>query len=67
MIGHLGNVFGGHGINISAAAVGREPDTGADGIYATMVVITDQPVPDAVVAEVVASPEFVGGRSVTVA
>jgi D-3-phosphoglycerate dehydrogenase len=69
MIGHLGNVFGGHGINISAAAVGRQPDAGenADTGYATMVVMTDQPVPDAVVAEVVASPEFVGGRSVTVA
>jgi D-3-phosphoglycerate dehydrogenase / 2-oxoglutarate reductase len=67
MIGHLGNVFGGHGINISAAAVGRQPDAGADGTYATMVVMTDQPVPDAVVAEVVASPEFVSGRSVTVA
>jgi len=67
MIGHLGTVFGRRGINISAAAVGRQPDGGADSGLAAMVVMTEQPVPDAVVAEVVASPEFVTGRSVTVA
>ena len=55
-------------INISSAAVGRQPDggSGGDGL-AAMVVMTDEPVPDAVVAEVLASAEFVSGRSVTVA
>jgi D-3-phosphoglycerate dehydrogenase len=68
MIGHLGNVFGRNGINISAAAVGRQEDGhgAADGSgLAAMVVMTDQAVPDAVVAEVLASAEFVSGRSVT--
>ena len=55
MIGHLGTVFGRHGINISAAAVGRQPRRRArHGGLAAMVVMTDQPVPDAVVAEVLA-------------
>jgi len=67
MIGHLGMVFGNSGINISSAAVGRHTGgPGGDGL-AAMVVMTDQPVPDAVVAEVLASAEFVSGRSVTVA
>jgi len=66
MIGHLGTVFGRYGINISSAAVGSQPNgRGVDGM-AAMVVMTDQPVPDAVVAEVLASAEFVSGRSVTV-
>jgi D-3-phosphoglycerate dehydrogenase len=67
MIGHLGTIFGRSGINISAAAVGRHADgQGGDGL-AAMVVMTDQPVPDTVVAEVLASAEFFTGRSVTVA
>jgi D-3-phosphoglycerate dehydrogenase / 2-oxoglutarate reductase len=67
MIGHLGTVFGRFGINISSAAVGRQADGhGGDGL-AAMVVMTDQPVPDGCVAEVLASAEFVSGRSVTVA
>jgi len=67
MIGHLGSVFGSHGINISSAAVGRPPDgTGADqGGLAAMVVMTTDPVPDAVIAEVLALEGFVSGRSVT--
>ena len=67
MIGHLGTVFGANGINISDAAVGRQPDgQGEDprGL-AVMVVMTTVPVPDAVVAEVLSSPGFVNGRSVT--
>jgi D-3-phosphoglycerate dehydrogenase len=67
MIGRLGTIFGRSGINISSAAVGRHADgQGGDGL-AAMVVMTDQPVPDAVVAEVLASAEFFTGRSVTVA
>ena len=66
MIGHLGTVFGARGINISAAAVGRQPDGEREQGLAAMVVMTEQPVPDSVVAEVLASAEFVSGRSVTV-
>jgi D-3-phosphoglycerate dehydrogenase len=66
MIGHLGTVFGANGINISAAAVGRQGDgAGDESGLAAMVVMTDEAVPDAVVAEVLASAEFVSGRSVT--
>jgi hypothetical protein len=60
-------VFGRHGINISSAAVGRQRDgsgTDASGL-AAMVVMTTDPVPDAVVAEVLGSHDFVSGRSVT--
>ena len=67
MIGRLGTVFGSHGINISAAAVGRQPHGGEDGGLAAMVVMTAQPVPEAVLAEVLASADFMSGRSVVVA
>jgi D-3-phosphoglycerate dehydrogenase / 2-oxoglutarate reductase len=68
MIGHLGTLFGRSGINISSAAVGRQADghNGDDGL-AAMVVTTDQPVPEALVAEVLAIPDFVSGRSVSLA
>jgi D-3-phosphoglycerate dehydrogenase / 2-oxoglutarate reductase len=67
MIGHLGTVFGRHGINISSAAVGRQPDGGETrhGGLAAMVVMTTDPVPDTVIAEVLALEGFVSGRSVT--
>jgi D-3-phosphoglycerate dehydrogenase / 2-oxoglutarate reductase len=67
MIGHLGTVFGRNGINISSAAVGRPPDGhGSErDALAAMVVMTTEAVPDAVVAEVLASADFVSGRSVT--
>jgi D-3-phosphoglycerate dehydrogenase len=73
MIGRVGTIFGGHGINISSAAVGHTPDGGdGDGEHgshvgqrlAAMVVTTDAPVPDAVVDEIVASDGFVNGWSV---
>jgi D-3-phosphoglycerate dehydrogenase len=66
MIGHLGTVFGRYGINISSAAVGSQANGRGGDDMAAMVVMTDQPVPDAVVAEILASTEFVSGRSVTV-
>ena len=67
MIGHVGTVFGRGAINISSAAVGRQSDghDHGDGGLAAMVVTTHEPVPDAVVAEVLAAGEFVSGRSVT--
>ncbi len=68
MIGRVGTAFGEHGINISSAAVGHTPDGSASGEggqrLAAMVVTTDAPVPDAVVREIVASADFVGGWSV---
>jgi D-3-phosphoglycerate dehydrogenase len=67
MIGRVGTNFGGHGINISSAAVGHTPDAGVDGDdrrLAAMVVTTDAPVPREVVQEIVASEGFVDGWSV---
>jgi D-3-phosphoglycerate dehydrogenase len=68
MIGRVGTIFGAHGINISSAAVGHAPDGGSEqGRLAAMVVTTDSAVPDAVVAEIVASDGFVNGWSVELA
>ena len=67
MIGRVGTIFGGHGINISSAAVGHAPEAekaGTDRRLAAMVVTTDAAVPDAVVQEIVASDGFVNGWSV---
>ncbi len=79
MIGRVGTIFGGHGINISSAAVGHTPDgrptesgrhvDGEDRSesgqrLAAMVVTTDAPVPPEVVEEIVASEGFVGGWAV---
>jgi D-3-phosphoglycerate dehydrogenase / 2-oxoglutarate reductase len=67
MIGRVGTIFGGHGVNISSAAVGRQPDGRdgeGDGALAVMVVTTDAPVPAQVIEEIVASDGFVDGRSV---
>jgi D-3-phosphoglycerate dehydrogenase / 2-oxoglutarate reductase len=66
MIGRVGTAFGAHGVNISAAAVGREPpgydETSRD--LAVMAVTTDDPVPPEVIAEIVAMDGFIDGRSV---
>jgi D-3-phosphoglycerate dehydrogenase len=71
MIGAVGSIFGAHGVNISSAAVGRQPpsDTpGADGdVRAVMAVTTDAPVPRAVIEQVLACDGFVDGRTVTLA
>jgi len=66
MIGRVGQVFGAHGINISSAAVGRQPE-GADGsgALAAMVITTDVEVPRAVVDEIVASDGFVEGHALS--
>ena len=69
MIGRVGQVFGAHGVNISSAAVGRQPDDARDseGALAAMVVTTDAPVPREVIDELVDSEGFVDGRSVALA
>jgi hypothetical protein len=69
MIGRVGTVFGEHDLNISSAAVGQQlkgGDAAAKGL-AAMVVTTSDPVPDTVLAQIVALDGFVDGRSVTLA
>ena len=63
MIGRVGTAFGGHGINISSAAVGHVPEDGDESL-AVMVVTADQAVPETVVEELVASDDFLAGRAV---
>jgi D-3-phosphoglycerate dehydrogenase len=63
MIGRVGTCFGEQGINISSAAVGHTPEDGDKGL-AVMVVTTDEPVPDAVVDQIVGLDGFVSGRAV---
>jgi D-3-phosphoglycerate dehydrogenase len=72
MIGKVGTVFGEHGVNIAATAVGREPDHepdrpagGGTGRLAVMVVSTDSPVPDEVIREILSIEGFQDGRAVT--
>jgi D-3-phosphoglycerate dehydrogenase len=67
MIGRVGTIFGGRGINIVSAAVGRQPDEGdgGDERLAAMVITTDVPVPREVLDEVVAGDGFVAARTVT--
>jgi D-3-phosphoglycerate dehydrogenase len=67
MVGRVGTVFGEHGINISQAAVGRQPP-GEDGhrdAVAVMAVTADAAVPQSVVDEIVASDGFLEGRTVS--
>lgn len=63
MIGRVGTVFGEHGLNISAAAVGHAPADGEAG-QAVMVVTTDAAVPQEVIDEIVAGEGFIDGRAV---
>jgi D-3-phosphoglycerate dehydrogenase len=76
MIGRVGTIFGGHGVNISSAAVGHAPN-GRPGDssdepeaspprLAAMVVTTDAPVPAELVREIVATDGFVGGWTVDI-
>jgi D-3-phosphoglycerate dehydrogenase len=60
MVGRVGTALGEQGLNISAAAVGRE----GSGDLAVMAVTTDAPVPDGVVEEIAKSDGFVSGRSI---
>jgi D-3-phosphoglycerate dehydrogenase len=67
MVGRVGTVFGEHGVNISAAAVGREPpgyDETPRGDLAVMAVTTDGPIPAEVIDAIVATDGFIAGRSV---
>jgi D-3-phosphoglycerate dehydrogenase / 2-oxoglutarate reductase len=67
MMGRVGTVLGQRGVNISSAAVGRQPP-GADGRgneVAVMVVTTDSPVPRDIVAEIARTDGFLAGRAVS--
>jgi D-3-phosphoglycerate dehydrogenase len=67
MVGRVGTVFGEHGVNISQAAVGRQPP-GTDGhrdTVAVMAITADGAVPQEVVDEIVASDGFLEGRAVS--
>ena len=72
MIGRVGTVLGEHGINIASTAVGREPDHapdspagGGSGRLAVMVVTVDSPIPDEVIAAILALDQFQSGRAIT--
>jgi D-3-phosphoglycerate dehydrogenase len=67
MIGRVGTVFGGHGVNIVSAAVGRQPDedAGGDARLAAMAITTDVAVPRELLDEIVAGDGFVAGRTVS--
>jgi len=65
MVGRVGTCLGEHGINISAAAVGRQEQASND--LAVMAVTTDVGVPDDVVNQIVGSDGFVSGRSLALA
>jgi D-3-phosphoglycerate dehydrogenase len=67
MVGRVGTVLGEHGVNISAAAVGRQPpgyDSSRRGDLAVMAVTTDGPIPRSVIDAIVATDGFIAGRSV---
>ena len=67
MVGRVGTCFGQHGINISNAAVGRQPP-GEDGgrtDVAVMAITTDVPVPQAVVDEIAGAEGFLAGRALS--
>jgi D-3-phosphoglycerate dehydrogenase len=67
MMGRVGSVLGERGVNISSAAVGRQPPApdGRPNEIAVMVVTTDSPVPRDVVGEIAASDGFLAGRAVS--
>ena len=67
MVGRVGTCFGEHGINISNAAVGRQPpgEDGGAADVAVMAVTTDAPVPQSVIDEIVTGDGFLAGRAVS--
>jgi len=62
MLGRVGTLLGDAGVNIASAAVGRRPDDVAEAV---MVVTADGPVPEEVLAEIVASDGFYAARAVS--
>ena len=65
MVGRVGSSLGEAGVNISAAAVGRQaPGEGESSDLAVMAITTDGAVPDAVIDQIASSDGFVSGRSI---
>jgi D-3-phosphoglycerate dehydrogenase len=64
MVGRVGTRLGERGVNISAAAVGRQPPGEQDQHLAVMAVTTDSPVPADVLEEIAGSEGFVSGRAI---
>lgn len=64
IIGKVGTTLGEAGINVISAAVGHQRDEKPDDQHAVMIVTTDVPVPDDVLAALLADDAFVAGRSV---
>jgi D-3-phosphoglycerate dehydrogenase len=66
MMGRVGTVLGERGVNISSAAVGRQPpgEDGRDDV-AVMVVTTDSAVPRDAVERIARSEGFLDGRAVS--
>ncbi|MDT4918354.1 MAG: D-3-phosphoglycerate dehydrogenase / 2-oxoglutarate reductase, partial [Pseudonocardiales bacterium] len=65
MLGRVGTALGAAGVNIISAAVGLRPAADADG-EAVMIVTTDTPVPDDVLAGLIAEADFRAARAVAV-
>jgi D-3-phosphoglycerate dehydrogenase / 2-oxoglutarate reductase len=63
MLGRVGSVLGTRGINISTATQGVE---GADGDLNVVIVVTDAGLPAEVLADVLAEPGVVDGRTVRI-
>jgi D-3-phosphoglycerate dehydrogenase len=64
MLGRVGTAMGNARVNIVSAAVGRRPAS-ETADEAVMVITTDAAVPDAVLAEVLAGPDFLDARAVS--
>ncbi|RKQ87724.1 D-3-phosphoglycerate dehydrogenase [Solirubrobacter pauli] len=65
MVGRVGSSLGEAGVNISAAAVGRQaPGEGESSDLAVMAITTDGAVPEAVIDQIAKSDGFVSGRSI---
>jgi D-3-phosphoglycerate dehydrogenase len=64
MVGRVGTAFGAHGVNISAAAVGRAAPGERGSDLAVMAITTDAPIPQSVIEDIVASDGFIAGRAV---
>jgi D-3-phosphoglycerate dehydrogenase / 2-oxoglutarate reductase len=67
MMGRVGTALGERGVNISSAAVGRQPprEDGRGDDVAVMAVTTDSLIPRDVVAEIARSDGFLAGRAVS--
>ncbi|HEY1277923.1 MAG TPA: phosphoglycerate dehydrogenase [Thermoleophilaceae bacterium] len=65
MLGRVGTEFGGEGINIISAAVGRRPEEEGGEGGAVMIVTADSPIPQSVAERIVACDGFVMGRVVS--